>query len=207
MLSAGVTLGPDRTVGTRRAALLVLALMGAVVALAAARPRTPRPGDFIPVEYAPYDSAGTGEIAGFGAALPPGGFYRTIAGQTVVLSPVTGYAQRWWDRWLSDELPMDRPDARATAYLRSVMADSTGHFRFEHLPAGEYFVRTVIGWDPTGEVGNFPRLRVLMGKRLALGPGEKASVVLDSLRADERAESPNWEVPAQPARPKLGKSP
>ncbi len=166
----------------RPVALALLCLAALVASSQSARSARPRPGDFDPAEYAPYDSAGTASIDGSGSVVPEGSFRRTIAGRDVELFPVTSYSRRVWDAWAHDADPLGKVDVRAGRYRRTVVADSAGHFRFGRLPAGEYFVRASVLTEPVSRgISEHEVVRVLLGTRVRVRAGEAARVALDSL--------------------------
>ena len=125
--------------GAARAActLFVLASLVAAGSVAQARPS----GSHHATDTAPalYDSAGGGEIGGSGSAPTTSGASVTIAERSVLLRPVTDWSRHWWKRWVVGGTPMDSPDPRALGQVRKADADSTGHFRFDHLPPGNYY--------------------------------------------------------------------
>lgn len=177
-------LAPCRAGVLACAVLLALALLLASCA-ARSGSSAPRPGAFIASEYAPYDTAGTGEITGSGSATPEGGLRQTTALRWVVLRPVTSWSRRWWERSVLLGDPLGDAESRAAAYLREVVADSTGHFRFDRLPAGNYFLQSSVLWS--NSLASRPRpqvIRVVLGKQVALAAGQHLEVVLDSLRLD-----------------------
>lgn len=169
-----------------RAAVAASAALLALASCVANRGTSaPRPGMFVASEYAPYDSAGSGEITGTGSASAGRNGSRTIALRTVVLTPVTSWSRLWWERWVLRGDPAGEGEPRAERYLREAVADSSGRFRFEHLPAGEYYLRGTILFE-TGDFGRngSPVLRVVLGKQVVLGAGQRLAIVLDSLRVE-----------------------
>ncbi len=181
-----MTIRPTLVVRLARPVAIALLCVSALAASSqAARSARTRVGNFDPAEYAPYDSAGSGEITGTGSASAGRNGSRTIALRTVVLTPVTSWSRLWWERWVLRGDPAGEGEPRSERYLREAVADSSGRFRFEHLPAGEYFLRGTILFE-TGDFGRngSPVLRVVLGKQVVLGAGQRLAIVLDSLRVE-----------------------
>ena len=161
---------------------MALALVLAVPLAAGAARRSARDNELarFAAEYAPYDTVGTGVITGFGSAAAQPGLGINLAGRTVLLRPVTTWSRQWWDDWLHDSGSSMPKDPFANAHARLVTADSTGRFRFEGLPAGDYYVTARALWNWGGDVSIF-----LFGREVRLAPGEHANVALELKRRDE----------------------
>jgi len=125
-----------------RCALLALAMFGC-----AAPKSNPRHVSFIESEYAPYRAEGTGSVLGQAFMRTRSGDVKYGAGCTVTLNPVTSYSTEWFDRAVLNQEWIEDGDARAGAYARTTLADGEGRFRFDRLPAGEYFVVCPVVWE------------------------------------------------------------
>lgn len=144
--------------------LLLLALLGAQACL----PPTPgvyrhqralsgRPWypPFSAAEYARFEGAGSGRIAGRLEELCVDGSRRPVPDSLVVLDPVTSYSRVWWrcrgtsNNYLLQDPP---PEPRVAAYRRSARTDGEGHFEFDRLPPGPYYVLSTPPYElcPTG---------------------------------------------------------
>jgi hypothetical protein len=176
-------------------ALASLAML-ALVATAGAKHAgsQPWPGTYVASEYAAYDTAGTAVIEGTGAASPAEGMHVTIAGNDVALTPATSWSALWWDRWVRRGYALENGDRRATRYICATTADSAGHFRFERLPAGRYYLRSqvLLASGVAGQSGA-SLILVVLAKQLTLAPGEHATIALDSLRSEGHIMFPGWE--------------
>lgn len=122
-------------------------------------------------EFAGYKSKGHGTLAGQAFLGASSGKAITQAGVPVHLIPITRYTRYWFDRTVkvtacsspSDPTPSDNPmaphqfvncahealrqletDKRLLPYLRTTRANPTGHFWFTKIPAGRYYIVTVI---------------------------------------------------------------
>jgi hypothetical protein len=110
-------------------------------------PPQKRNAAFIESEYAPYDRAGTGAIEGQAFLKTRGGDVKTAAGNAIVIHPVTTYSTETYQRLCIGLEHLEAPDPRSSKYTRTTLGDVHGGFRFEGLPAGEYFVSSTITWE------------------------------------------------------------
>ena len=122
-------------------------------------------------ESVAYKQKGQGTLAGQAFLGASSGKAVTQAGAPVHLIPVTKYTRSWFDRTVkatvcsapSDPAPSDSPgpphqpvncahdalhqleaDKRILPYLRTTRANPTGHFWFTKIPAGRYYIVSVI---------------------------------------------------------------
>lgn len=119
-----------------------------------------------PKEYEPYLHPGTGSISGQAFLVTSSGDAKRAAGKTVTLDPLTSLSRYWWNEAKAYQRldPAQPADSRFQAARKSVMADADGHFSFDHLPPGDYLVRTTVRWQPLYCSSNY-------------GCGEQAGVV------------------------------
>lgn len=114
-------------------------------------------------DYYPYTKTGTASINGQAFVVVRGGDVlldshgylttisdnaRTASGSDVTLDPATPYAMDWYMKTGTSlrrfgNAPKD-PAFRAAR--KTAIADESGKFTFEGLPAGRYIVRTTITW-------------------------------------------------------------
>ena len=163
--------------------VLLLSALAAVLISGCAH-RAPPPS-FVPVteaseaEYLPYSAAGSNVLTGQAFLTQKGGGVVKAAGRTVPLDPATETTGRnwWWQagrKWATRHVAPNSPTARQLR--RTTVADADGKFSFEGLPAGNYYVRTEITWEVPyhGIQGG------LVGKLVAVAPGERTNVILNS---------------------------
>ena len=118
----------------------------------------------IAADYYPYSKPGTGVIDGQAFVIVRGGDVlldtkgylttisdnaRTASGNDVTLDPATPYAMEWY---MKEGTSLRRfgnapKDATFRAARKKAVADESGKFKFEGLPAGRYIVRTTITWQ------------------------------------------------------------
>lgn len=127
------------------ALLLIFAIPGVLFAGQPTYPAFPQQ------EYAKFAEPGTGIIQGQAFLKTVGGQVRVAAGADVTLDPVTSYSRLWWEsagsRWAKkNDFP---PAAKFREFRRVTQADSEGKFHFKKLPAGDYYLRTVLVWSGT----------------------------------------------------------
>ena len=119
----------------------------------------------------PYKQKGRGTLAGQAFLVSPSGKAITQAGAPVHLIPITSYTRYWFDHNVrttscstpetpaspestaAPRTPTDCPqealtrlqtEKRLTPYLRTTRANPTGHFWFTKLPAGRYYLVSLI---------------------------------------------------------------
>lgn len=154
-------------------ASLLLVLAGCVTPTAP----LPRLVSFNEEEYRPYAAAGTSVIYGEAFLKTQAGDVKKGAGNKIHLNPVTQYSTEWYERAVLAGIPLEPADPRVFHYHREMIADSEGRFRFEKLPAGEYYAICEITWAyvqgnallPTGGVAH---------AKIRVGPGEEVKAIL-----------------------------
>lgn len=118
----------------------------------------------------PYKSKGHGSLAGQAFLGSPSGKAITQAGVPIHLIPITPYTKAWFERSLRTATCGAKPDApadgatgsrppidcareslgqlltdkRLVSSLRTTRANPTGHFWFTKLPAGRYYLVSLI---------------------------------------------------------------
>lgn len=118
----------------------------------------------IAADYYPYSKAGTATIDGQAFVVVRGGDVildnqgylttipdnaRTASGSDVTLDPATPFAMAWY---MKEGTSLRRfgsapKDPAFRAARKKAVADESGRFKFEGLPAGRYIVRTTITWQ------------------------------------------------------------
>jgi hypothetical protein len=148
----------------------------------------------------PYKQKGRGTLAGQAFLGSPSGKAVTQAGALVYLIPSTSYTRYWFDhtikattcsategpssaegspssRSLADcaheALIRLRGEKRLLPYLRTTRANPTGHFWFTKIPAGRYYIVSLIEGDR--ERTKDDQFAGLAWLGLELEAGEKAS--------------------------------
>jgi hypothetical protein len=136
-------------------------------------------------EYTPYMGEGTASISGQAFLKTRGGDVKYGAGEAVVLQPVTTYSKEWWTVSIESGKRMSEPDPRAAAATRSVTADGEGRFKFEKLPAGEYYIACSVSWQYVTGRRNAYRATTggMVGAQVRVGPAEHRDVILKLVRA------------------------
>lgn len=142
-----------------------------VASAEAAVPSPPNPSAFNEKELFAYKAKGHGSAAGQVFLRAVSGKAVTQAGASIVLIPISSYTRAWFDKQVresacpskggssSTEAPtpqssvveclravMDHllTDKRLLPYLRVTRANPTGHFWFTKIPAGRYYVVSLL---------------------------------------------------------------
>lgn len=160
----------------------------------------PQPPALSEKELFPYKQKGRGTLTGQVFLGSSSGKAITQAGAPVHLIPITPYTRYWFDhtvrdtacsatgKSVSDEstaaprsladcvheaLPQLRAEKRLAPYLRMTRANPTGHFWFTKIPAGRYYIVSLIqGGSGTHQEKESSGLAWLV---LDLEAGEKVS--------------------------------
>jgi hypothetical protein len=137
---------------------------GAPAPAAQASTSSSAPGGAVAADYYPYSKPGTATIDGQAFVIVRGGDVlldsrgylttisdnaRTASGNDVTLDPATPYAMDWYMKAGTSLRRFTNvpKDAAFRAARRTTVADESGKFKFEGLPAGRYIVRTTITWQ------------------------------------------------------------
>jgi hypothetical protein len=161
--------------------------------------KTPQPPVFNEKDLFPYKQKGRSILAGQAFLSSPSGKAITQAGVPIHLIPMTPYTRYWFDHnvrttscsvteapaspdsiTVAPRTPTDCPqealtrlqsEKRLTPYLRTTRANPTGHFWFTKIPAGRYYLVSLIdeGVGPRQE----ERLVGLAWLAIELDAGEK----------------------------------
>ena len=132
---------------------------------------TPQPPSLNEKDLFPYKQKGRGTLAGQAFLVSPSGKAITQAGAPVHLIPITPYTRYWFEHnvrntscsatgtpassesTVAPRTPTDcshealtrlQMEKRLTPYLRTTRANPTGHFWFTKIPAGRYYLVSLI---------------------------------------------------------------
>ena len=132
---------------------------------------SPQPPNLNEKDFFPYKAKGRATLAGQAFLGSPSGKAITQAGVPIHLIPITPYTRHWFDhsvRTVScsstdpppptegtvaprsqsdcahDALTRLRAERRLAPYLRMTRANPTGHFWFSKIPAGRYYIVSLI---------------------------------------------------------------
>lgn len=186
----------------RRCPFLLALLIGCLgpLQIHAAEPSRANPPALTEKELFTYKTKGRATLSGQAFLVSPSGKAIVQAGVPVHLIPVVPYTRHWFERhvrttncWSKDEAgstegsPASRQpadcardaltqllaDKRLAPYLRATRANPTGHFWFTKIPAGRYYLLSLI----EGVVGSHQDERAAEPAWLTidLEAGEKAT--------------------------------
>ena len=134
--------------------------------------KTPQPPILNEKDFFPFKQKGRSTLAGQAFLSSPSGKAITQAGAPVHLIPITPYTRYWFEHSVRNtscsatetptspdsitaapRTPTDCPqealtklqtEKRLTPYLRTTRANPTGHFWFTKIPAGRYYLVSLI---------------------------------------------------------------
>lgn len=142
------------------------------------KPPQPRVAVFDATEYAAYAGKGTGKLTGQGFMKTRGGDVKLCAGEAVYLNPVTSYSTEWFNATVAG-IALEPADPRASEFIRSTLGGADGHFEFNELPAGEYYVMTTVRWEvPSSYQGGLTPQGGPVGARVSIRNGATTNVIL-----------------------------
>ena len=164
---------------------------GAPASPAAANPA----GGAVAADYYPYTKSGTAAINGQAFVVVRGGDVlldtrgylttlsdnaRTASGNDVTLDPATPYAMEWYMKTGTSLRRFgDMPkDAAFRAARKKVIADESGKFSFEGLPAGRYIIRTTITWQTPRDSYRMMTQGGVASAVIDLAEGEQKTVII-----------------------------
>ena len=124
---------------------IVCALLLSSCALVAEQ-RVPRRVPFNEADFAAYRGAGSSTVAGQVIVKSPDGETHIGAGTEISLLPVTAYTTEMVEREIGNGEYLTPSDARFQPYARLQKTDDKGHFVFDHVRAGEYYVAAQAEW-------------------------------------------------------------
>jgi hypothetical protein len=160
-------------------ALLLFACAGRSVETAPA----PRRAVYSEYEYKPYLHPGTASITGQVFRRTRSGEVRYGSGSPMYLNPVTAYSTEWWQRGFIGGENLADADPRAAQTFRTATADGEGRFRFDSLPAGDYFIGSSVYWEYYG--GRYYGTQQTggrVGQRAHVNQGQALAVVLNTFK-------------------------
>lgn len=128
-------------------------------------------------EYATYLTSGTGAVTGQAFLTQKGGGVVPAAGQPVTLDPVTSTSIEWWQKAGTKFATKDftPPSGNFQKARKTTIADGSGKFTFGTLPAGKYFVRTILTW----EVPYFGSQGGILGDIVEVKADQTSNVILN----------------------------
>lgn len=161
---------------------------------------TPQPPSLNEKDFFPYKQKGRGTLAGQAFLGSPYGKAITQAGAPVHLIPITPYTRHWFNHSVrttscaatgtpaspesatAQRTPTDcarealtrlQMEKRLAPYLRTTRANPTGHFWFTKIPAGRYYIVSLI--EEGSGAHQEERLTGLSWLAIELDPGEKVT--------------------------------
>ena len=115
-----------------------------------------------PEEFARYLVRGTAEVTGQAFMKTQSGDVKYAAGNEVWLNPVTSMSNQWYKEiylgtnhlYPKKELTVD--DETLEKYGEAIivtLGDGEGRFKFQNVPAGDYYMVTEVIWQVPGRYG------------------------------------------------------
>jgi hypothetical protein len=127
---------------------------------------------------------GTARIEGNVRLTNKYGEVHTGSDSTIYLVPVTPYATEWFDHYIVQKQKIDGKDPRSFASAHAVVVDHDGHFEFQAVPPGAYYVSCNVHYPHRGlKIGRFSfSLHTVESvetyAKIHVAAGEKAQVLV-----------------------------
>ncbi len=109
-------------------------------------PRVARRVPFNEADFAAYRGPGSSTVAGQVIVKSSDGETHIGDGTTISLLPVTAYTKEMVEREIGNGEYLTPSDPRLQPYVHLQKTDDSGHFVFDHVRAGEYFVAAQAEW-------------------------------------------------------------
>lgn len=126
-------------------------------------------------EYNELEKTGTSSITGQLFLRTRAGDVKYGAGSEIAVAPVTTYSREATMMIIHGKTPATA-DPRASEYTRRTIADGSGRFSVENLPAGEYYVAGGVFWEVPGSYA--PRQGSMVVQQISLTEGETKDIML-----------------------------
>ena len=110
-------------------------------------PRVSRRVPFNEADFAAYRGTGSSTVAGQVVVTSSDGQTHLGGGTHISLLPVTAYTKEMVEREIGNGEYLTDSDPRLKPYVHLQKMDDTGHFVFDHVKAGEYFVAALVEWS------------------------------------------------------------
>ena len=136
-----------------------------------------------PEEFAKYQKEGTATVTGQAFMKTEGGDVKYAAGNQVWLNPKTSMSDQWYNEaylgqdhvytnfeWVGD-------DKKYKDSIFYAQADGEGRFKFEKIPAGEYYLTTGIYWKVPSQYG-LSKTGGVVTKKVTIKEGESHNFIL-----------------------------
>jgi hypothetical protein len=118
-------------------------------------------------DFAAYGLPGSARVSGRLVVTDAQGDIHPGNQCIVALLPVTAYTKEAVQREVIGAEHMVSPDPRFAKYRRSAKCDEAGNFRFDGVPAGEYFLISLAEWNELFDNPNYQwaceRIKVAKG--------------------------------------------
>lgn len=163
----------------------------ATFVVSCATPQSPQakpPQNTVPFDESalqPFAAKGTSTLTGQAFLKTAGGVVRYGAGETVSLIPVTPYTTQRTKALLAANDPMmasilaPQNELRLQKYVRTIIADASGNFEFQNIPAGDYYVACPVFWSVPSVISGATRhTGGVAYAKIKVGEGETVKVIV-----------------------------
>ena len=120
----------------------------AMVSLVTACAPQPRKAVFNESAFVPYAGSGSSTIKGTAYTVLRDNKNERVAasGAVIKLVPANAYTDEIVERRYYNRTKLEQADPRYQKYVRRTHPDDDGHFVFNRLPAGDYYVSSHLHW-------------------------------------------------------------
>jgi hypothetical protein len=125
---------------------MIVFLLVVILLISACTPTYNIKSAFDVTKFEPYNKKGTGKVTGQAFLKTKGGDVKYGAGEEIKLVPSNSYTQEIWEAVRKGKT-LENRDYRLGDYIRKTIADGSGHFIFESIPAGTYLIQCEVYWE------------------------------------------------------------
>jgi len=97
-------------------------------------------------EYERLPSTGEQIVSGQAFLKTNSGDVKLAAGSEILLNPVTSYSDQFYNYHCKGKGALTEADPRYLKYIKTVIGDADGRFKFSNVAEGEYYLVTTITW-------------------------------------------------------------
>lgn len=155
----------------------IFALIALLCSCATVPPVYQRQVAFDPAQHAPYEVAGDAAVSGQAFIRATSG--QVYYGHQVALLPVTDYTREFYQVTVLEDRASSPHDPRLDASMRRATCDGEGRFAFESIPAGEYYLITIVAFQNRHHISRAPSTDYRrLHAQVQVEPGQTLEVLL-----------------------------
>ncbi len=113
---------------------------------------------FNPAEYAYIRLEGSSTVRGEVMVPQKDGSLKPCSGCEVTLNPATSYSEEFFIKTVQNGIPIEEPDIRIFQYIKKTVTNDSGHFTFENIGSGKYFIYAPVKYYIPNTDGGYKKI-------------------------------------------------